>query len=267
MIFELIERKILPQTATANSLAIQSTEDIERGRDAIRGIKALLKEIDDTFDPIIAKAHQVHKEAVSQKKRHVEPLEKAKRVIEGKIADYTAMIGREAREAAAKQAEESLKARAKVIEAETRKLEKLCEKATGMQEELDIIEKEFLKPDLTETEEMVLSARRNNLIAKLNQTSDVIVEKQAVIDEKATMVSVPERNEGLLNVKVKGVVSREEKIPEVINPMALVKAVADGRCPITVIDWNMSAIKKLVNAGLVLPGVLITLKKSISIRG
>ena len=51
-------------------------------------VKKMRKEINDTFDPIIQKAHQTHKEAVMQKKKYEEPLKKAEDMIKLQIAGY-----------------------------------------------------------------------------------------------------------------------------------------------------------------------------------
>jgi hypothetical protein len=55
-------------------------------------------------------------------------------------------------------------------------------------------------------------------------------------------------------------------IPQVVNAMALIKAVAEGNVPPSVIDFNMSNIKKLVNAGMKLPGVTVTEQRNVSVR-
>lgn len=51
-------------------------------------LKAIQKEIDEAFDPIISKAHQAHKEACAQKKKAEGPILEAKKIIEPKISQY-----------------------------------------------------------------------------------------------------------------------------------------------------------------------------------
>jgi hypothetical protein len=53
-------------------------------------IKDLRKEIDATFDPIIKKAHEAHKEAVAQKKKVDAPLVEAEGIIKPRIAAWNA---------------------------------------------------------------------------------------------------------------------------------------------------------------------------------
>lgn len=62
-------------------------------------IVPLLREAAATFDPIIKKAHEAHREAIGQKKKVTKPLEDAKEFIDGAIAAYRRRREEEAREA------------------------------------------------------------------------------------------------------------------------------------------------------------------------
>jgi hypothetical protein len=100
--------------ARARSLAIDSQEALELAADELAAVKALLSEVDATFDPIVKKAFETHKEAVAQKKRHRQPLEEAELIFKGAIAGYHSRQGllrlqeqkRLEEEARARQAEE-----------------------------------------------------------------------------------------------------------------------------------------------------------------
>ena len=86
-------------------------------------INPILKELDSTFDPIIEKAHQAHKEALRQKGRHLAPLTEAKAIATSKCKVYEdeqerirQQQQREAEEAARKQEEEDRLANAAAAE-------------------------------------------------------------------------------------------------------------------------------------------------------
>ena len=66
--------------------------------------------------------------------------------------------------------------------------------------------------------------------------------------------------------KTAGIARRVEKIPTVVNKLALIKAVAAGKVPPNVLDENPQVIKKLVNAGMEIPGVTFEERTSISVR-
>ena len=83
---EDLEQKI--EIVPAKAQEIRVTDD-----------KSLLNEVKDTFDPVIKKAHEAHKEALAQKKRHEAPLLKAESYIKNQISGYYAEIERKRREA------------------------------------------------------------------------------------------------------------------------------------------------------------------------
>lgn len=69
--------------------------------------KGIKKKINETFKPIVDKAHAAHKEAIAQRDKHLEPLNKAERIIKPKISVYIAECQRKEREEQARiQAEE-----------------------------------------------------------------------------------------------------------------------------------------------------------------
>jgi len=55
-----------------------------------KSIKDMMKEVADTFDPIIEKAHASHKEALAQKAKFYAPLEAAYRSVKGLMSTYDA---------------------------------------------------------------------------------------------------------------------------------------------------------------------------------
>lgn len=75
-----------PQRAKALTILTAATYD-EAG-EMLRGIKALRKEIDATFTPIITKAHDAHKEACAQKKRAEAPLAEAEAILKQGLIGY-----------------------------------------------------------------------------------------------------------------------------------------------------------------------------------
>lgn len=76
---------ILEQALTwpdrARALAITAHEGYTTAGEFLKDIKALRKEVDAAFDPIITKAHEAHKEAVGQKKRADTPLLEAETIL------------------------------------------------------------------------------------------------------------------------------------------------------------------------------------------
>jgi hypothetical protein len=74
---------------------------------AVDGWKGLLAEVDETFDPGIKKAHELHKELLSKKAKHADPLKAAIKLGNQKILGYDDEVRRQAEAAERKrQAEE-----------------------------------------------------------------------------------------------------------------------------------------------------------------
>lgn len=85
---EEVKQEALTMPDRAKSIAIITAEDYTAAGEFLLGIKAVRKRIDETFDPIIDKAHQAHKEALAQKKKVEAPLIEAEGIIKPKIAEY-----------------------------------------------------------------------------------------------------------------------------------------------------------------------------------
>lgn len=83
-----IENRTLTVPQQAKLLTINNAEDYQAAGELLITIKSLRKEIDETFDPIISKAHAAHKEAVSKKKQVDAPLVEAEGILKPRIAAY-----------------------------------------------------------------------------------------------------------------------------------------------------------------------------------
>jgi len=258
MELQKIEGQVIPALEQAKQMVVRTTEDIGVARGYIVSLRELRKQIEDTFNPIIQRAHQAHKEAVEQKKKYMAPLEKAESIIKDKISDALREIER-------RNAEERERAQAAAMrkqEEESRRvlneIENLSREAEKIEKSIDRIDEMLSSEKVSGAQAQKLCAEKDTLLVRLDTTKASIQEKLGTIN---VTVQVP-----LEEGKVEGVVSSTQKDVEVINPLALVKAVAEGKVPISVIEFNMSAIRKLATAGVMLPGVVVTTKKSIKIR-
>jgi hypothetical protein len=95
----VIEGKVNPMVAKAQALEIKDNPQYFTATDFLKGIKALEKEVEDTFDPIIEKSHLAHKEALSQKDKYFKPLVNAERLIKSKIGEFLVIEERKRKEA------------------------------------------------------------------------------------------------------------------------------------------------------------------------
>ena len=121
---EQLKKDALGFPERAKRIIIHNATTLTFANDFLQSIKLLMKEIAETFNPIIKKAHEAHKEAVTKKKEHEAPLIEAERTIKLHIGSYLeeqAKIRREAEEKARKEEErqkeeDRILAEAKVLE-------------------------------------------------------------------------------------------------------------------------------------------------------
>jgi hypothetical protein len=103
MMQEELEKRVLSLPVRAAEIQVKDQATLSIANEFLLGIKALQKEIDSTFDPIIQAAHEAHKKALTQKKKFEDPLDQAERMVKPKIGAYLQeqdRIRREAEEAA-----------------------------------------------------------------------------------------------------------------------------------------------------------------------
>ena len=85
---ETLEKEASLIPFKANELTITNNPSFEAAGEFLKGIKGLRKKIDDSYDPIIKKAHEAHREAITQKKKYTDPLDNAEGQIKFKIGVY-----------------------------------------------------------------------------------------------------------------------------------------------------------------------------------
>ena len=83
-----LETKALAWPDLARQLVITDDPSFSSAGSMLTGIKDLRKEMDTTFDPIISKALDAHREAIKQKKRHEAPLVEAEMIIKRGLSLY-----------------------------------------------------------------------------------------------------------------------------------------------------------------------------------
>lgn len=111
-----LSSEALTYPAKAQEIKVRDQVSLDTANAFLRGIKGLLGKIAETFDPIIKQAHEAHRAAIEQRKKHEEPLLQAERIIKTEMGRYLteqARIRQEAEE----------KARREVAEAERRRLD------------------------------------------------------------------------------------------------------------------------------------------------
>lgn len=123
-----VDQRASEALSIAEALLIRSPETYQTACEFLKTLKTIEKDIDGTFDPIIRKQFEAHREAVAQKKKHLSPIERAEGIAKFKIAAYLQEQERIRRqeerrleEEARRKAEEEALAQAAQLEAEGNK--------------------------------------------------------------------------------------------------------------------------------------------------
>ena len=90
-----VTEKALTITQQANAVTVTNEAQKKAAGELFLNVKSMMKAVDESFDPIITKAHQAHKEAVAQKKKHYEPLDAAAKYVKKIIGDYDTKLENE----------------------------------------------------------------------------------------------------------------------------------------------------------------------------
>lgn len=105
-----IEKQASQFPQQALSITVFNDRSLREANDFLLAIKTMQKRINETFGPVIKKAHQAHREAIMQKKKYEQPLLEAERIVKPQISSYLAemeRIRREAEDKARKEKEEA----------------------------------------------------------------------------------------------------------------------------------------------------------------
>lgn len=137
---EQIEQNAVVVSDEAGSLVIKTDEGLQTAGLMLTGIKRLRREIDGSYDPIIKKAHEAHREAIEQKKKVNAPLVKAEGIIKPKIALYTDEQERIQKQEEARVRKEQEEAEKKRKEDEDKRIQEAADlEEAGKPEEADAI--------------------------------------------------------------------------------------------------------------------------------
>jgi len=254
-----IDEETLGLVMVANEMVVGSKKGMEDGREHIRVIKELRKKVKKTFDTIVTKAHEAHKEAVSERSKNLTPLAEAEQIVKGKIGDYMDVLEEERVAEENKRIEKARKDRERLLNKAKKKIEKLLEAKTDINQQISDLQGVIDDPDTTEEEEAIATSHLNILQAKLENKEEQVEDVEVTVDEPVDFKPVVAQ-------KTQGVSGRITLVPVVVNKMALIKFAISNEAFINLVDINESVLKNLVKAGTTLPGVKVTKKRSVVIR-
>lgn len=232
-----LERQAQTFTTEVTALAVVDNPSFERAGEMAKAIAGYIKRVGEVMNPIVTAAHNAHKVAVQQRDALLKPAEGAKRILGERMAAYEreqARLRREAEEAARREQE---------------RLEREAQAAAAAEQKRLQAEAETRRLE----EAAALEARGDGAAAER-----LLAEPVAVPVVTAAPVFVPTPRPFAPAPRVDGVGFRQAWSAEVTDLLALVRAVAAGQQPITLLQPNMPVLNQMARAlkgALNVPGV------------
>lgn len=246
----------------AQTMVVTTVQHVEAAKDSIRQIKERRAKIDATFDTHIKAAHHAHKALVATKKGFTDELDEAERIIKGKIGGYELVQRRQREEEDRKAREEQERQRGIILQAAQKKMDRILATSGKIEDQIAALEKELATGDNTATQVEFLSRQLEILRLKLDGQQDKAAAVQKQAERAAESAPIPPT---ATYEKTKGV--RVILVPEVTDKMALIREVAEGRAPESVLDVNIGTLKRLANMGVKFgAGVAFREDTSVSVR-
>ncbi len=83
-----VEQRSLDAVSKSVGFVIKTNEQNLKAAELVKGVQLLKKEVEETFNPIIDKAHKTHKEACNQKAKFYVPLKNAEMAYKNKMVAF-----------------------------------------------------------------------------------------------------------------------------------------------------------------------------------
>lgn len=242
-----LEQQAVTFSSTVEALAVVDAPTFERAGALVRAIAGYLKRVGEVMDPIVEAAHRAHKVAVTQRDGLLRPAQQAKRVLGERMASWEAKEARLRREAeeAAQRERERLECEARdAAEHEQRRLQAAAETARL-------------------EEAAALEAAGDGAGAVHLIEAPIAV---PVVTPAPVFVPSPPPPPA---PKISGVSFREDWTAEVVSLPELVRAVASGQQPMTLLAPNQVALNQLARAlkgAMAVPGVRAVSSRTAAVR-
>lgn len=194
---EVVRQEALTIPEQAKAIQVVDAETYTKAGEVLITIKALRKKIDATFDGIIKKAHEAHKEAVNQKKVAEAPLIEAENIIKPALAAYDREQERIRREEEEKQREIARKA-----EEDRRLREAEQAEKEGKQEEAQAIidEPVYVPPVVLERSTPKVSGISMQKVWKFRVVNQALIPREYMIPDQVKIGGVVRATKGSIQI-------------------------------------------------------------------
>jgi hypothetical protein len=254
-----------PLVAQVKSMIVQNKDDVLTLKQIYSNANLAIAGIKEKCAPLCTATDRAHSEAVALRDAPIKILNEVKAIANSKIAGYETEQKRLRDEADRLAREEQQAERQKVMDAAQAKITRAMGAASKIEDQIATMLAVAVHPDSTDTERELAQRQIEILRLKLENQQDKAAAIQKTAEQAAD--ALPITSVVAINYeRVKGV--KVTLVPEVTDKLALIKAVAEGRAPESIIDINMGMLKKLANMGIKFnEGVILKEESKYSGRG
>ena len=244
---ETLQKEVSPLVAQVSSMIVRNKDDVTVLKQIYSNANLAIAGIKEKCQALCAATDKAHSEAVALRDAPIKILNEVKAIANQKIAGFETEQKRLRDEADRQAREEQTAERQKVINAAEAKIKLALASAGRIENQIAMMQAILDNVDGSEAEKAIASRQIEVFRLKLESQQD----KAAAIHMAAEQAAdaLPVASAVAVNYeRVKGV--KTVWIPEVTDKMALIRAVAEGRAPESVIDINLGMLKKLSNMGV-----------------
>lgn len=248
----------------ARELIIKSEKELITARDNIRAGRALKDKITEWFKPLKAAAQAAHKALCDKEKAELDPVSEGINIYNTKITEYQLAEQKRIEEENRKAEEAARKKKEAAQKKAQDRIDALADKCLSQNEQIAELQASLNNPDMSNDEREIIEAKINTLTVCIDNTKIDIVKAQTKIEG---IIEAPAPAPVAYATKVQGIGNLKPVLePTVMNPYVLLAAVANKTVPIDIVKFDMVKIKRLVNAGMNLPGVVTTSSHKTNVR-
>ena len=253
-----------PLVAQAKALKIQTDDDVITAKELRGQLKARITFVmDDPAGPMFTAntnaAHKLHKSLVAAAAVFTVPCKDAIDIIDRGIGSHELKKRQEKEAADKKAAEDQAAERLKIMQAAQAKIDRAM-KSTG-KIETQIEEMQKIVDDLLATEDARTLAARQIEVLRLQLENKQEAAAQIQKTAEQAMDALPVASPASMDyVKTKGV--RDTMSIEVLDKLALIKLVAEGKAPENILEIDEGKLKAVIKVGVKFPANVVKVTQS-----
>lgn len=259
-------RKVDGLVSQGRALQVVDQATFDEASRHLRLVKEAIKQVKDVFVSPKKASRAAYQAIVDLEKTFLASLEEVDDYLRKEGERFMLEQKRKAEDEARLRAEAETKERERLIALANKKVDGLLKKSAVVDEQIASLEGALEDITLPDTEVDAIRTRLDVLRWHKQSYVDKVDQQVAEVQQARVAPSVSVMPHAMPTAP-KGVSFRRVYEPEVVDFRKLVIAVAHGRAPITVLTVAPGELKKVINAGIDVEGVVKHERAAMTVRG